>query len=59
MLKFLRRLFCRHTHGRLVAIEWDGAAVYLCEACGKYIRKPLQPIKRKEAALGHDEKRAR
>lgn len=39
MMKFLRRLFCRHTHGVLVAIEWDGTAVYECAACGKQIAK--------------------
>ena len=41
MLKFLKRLFCHHTHGRLVAIEYDGEAVYECAACGKHIRKGL------------------
>lgn len=41
MMKFLRRLFCRHTHGRMVAIEWDGTAVYECAACGKRIEKGL------------------
>jgi hypothetical protein len=41
MMKFLRRLFCRHTHGRMVAIEWDGTAVYECAACGKRIEKRL------------------
>lgn len=45
MLKFLRRLFCRHTHGKLVAIEFDGDAVYECIACGKFITKPLPPTK--------------
>lgn len=40
MLKFLRRLLCRHTHGRLLAIEWDGESVYECAACGKHVRKP-------------------
>ncbi len=41
MIKFLRQFFCRHTHGRLVAIEFDGATVYECAACGKHVRKPL------------------
>lgn len=41
MLKFLRRLMCRHTHGRLLSIEWDGVSVYECAHCGKIIRKPL------------------
>lgn len=41
MLLFFKRLLCRHTHGRLVAIEWDGEAVYECAACGKHIRKGL------------------
>ena len=36
-----RRLVCKHTHGHLVAIEWDGEAVYECIACGKDIRRPL------------------
>lgn len=35
-----RQLLCRHTHGRLVAIEWDGTAVYECVACGKHVEKP-------------------
>jgi hypothetical protein len=41
VLKFLRRLLCRHTHGRLVAIEWDGTSVYECNVCGKRIAKGL------------------
>jgi hypothetical protein len=41
MMNFLRRLICRHTHGRLVRIEWDGTAVYECVACGKHVEKPL------------------
>jgi len=41
MLKFLRRMFCRHTHGKLVTIEFDGVAVYECVACGKFVRKSL------------------
>jgi hypothetical protein len=41
MMKLLRRLFCWHTHGRLVRIEWDGEAVYECTACGRHIRMPL------------------
>ena len=41
MLKFLKRLFCKHTHGRLVEIGWDGTAVYECEKCGKEIYVPL------------------
>ena len=36
-----RRLMCKHTRGHLVAIEWDGEAVYECIACGKDIRRPL------------------
>ena len=35
------RLRCKHTHGHLVAIEWDGEAVYECIACGKLVRRPL------------------
>jgi len=41
MMKFLRRLLCRHQNGRLLAIEFDGEAVYECAACGKHIRRPL------------------
>lgn len=41
MLKFFRRLLCRHTHGHLIAIEWDGEAVYECVRCGKKIRRSL------------------
>jgi len=41
MMKFLRRLFCRHKQGRIVAIEFDGETVYECAACGKLVRKPL------------------
>ena len=32
MLTFIKRLLCRHTHGFLLAIEYDGSAVYECEA---------------------------
>lgn len=39
--RLCRRLLCRHTHGRLRYIEWDGTAVYVCHACGKNIRKGL------------------
>lgn len=39
MLAFFKRLFCRHTHGRLVSIAFDGAAVYECAACGKHISR--------------------
>ena len=35
------RTSCNHTHGRLLAIEFDGDAVYECAACGKHIGKPL------------------
>lgn len=35
------RTRCPHQHGRLLAIEFDGTAVYECVACGKPIRKPL------------------
>lgn len=37
----LRRLFCSHTHGRLIAIEFDGTAVYECTRCGKHVSKGL------------------
>ena len=36
-----RQLLCPHTHGKLVAIEWDGAAVYECVACGRHVEKSL------------------
>ena len=36
-----RRMLCPHTHGRLVAIEWDGTAVHECTACSKQIYKGL------------------
>jgi transposase-like protein len=41
MLNIIKRLLCRHTHGRLIAIEFDGEAVYECTSCGKTVRKPL------------------
>jgi hypothetical protein len=41
MIKFLRQLLCRHKHGRLLAIEFDGATVWQCTACDKHIRRPL------------------
>ena len=41
MMTFLRRLLCSHKRGRILAIEWDGAAVYECAACGKHVQKPL------------------
>lgn len=41
MLTFFGRLLCRHTHGRLIGIEFDGTAVYECAACGKHVEKPL------------------
>ena len=36
-----RRMLCPHTHGRLLAIEWDGETVHECAACGKHVRRPL------------------
>ena len=41
MKAFFRRLFCRHRFGRLIAISYDGAAIYECVRCGKHITKPL------------------
>ena len=41
LTSFFRRLFCRHRRGYLVAIEWDGTAVYECKACSKHMRIPL------------------
>lgn len=40
--RFFRKLFCLHSHGHLVAIEWDGTAVYECKACSKHVRIPLE-----------------
>ena len=39
--EWLARTACSHTHGRLVALEFDGGAVYECARCGKFIGKPL------------------
>lgn len=41
LTSFFQRLFCRHRRGYLVAIEWDGTAVYECKACSKHVRIPL------------------
>lgn len=38
----VRGMACRHPRGRLVAIEWDGTAVYECDTCGKHISKGVQ-----------------
>lgn len=40
--EWLARSSCNHTHGRLLAIEYDGEAVYECTGCGKRIGKPLR-----------------
>jgi len=42
--EWLARSTCNHTHGRLVAIEFDGEAVYECIQCGKIIGKPLRQM---------------
>ena len=39
--EWLARTTCNHTQGQLLAIEYDGEAVYKCTACGKHIRVPL------------------
>lgn len=39
--EWLARSTCNHTHGRLLAIEFDGESVYECAACGKQLRRPL------------------
>lgn len=39
--EWLARTTCSHTSGVLVAIEFDGEAVYRCTGCGKHIGKPL------------------
>lgn len=41
LLTLLRRLLCRHKRGKLAFIGWDGEAVYVCERCGKLVRKGL------------------
>ena len=41
MREWLARTSCSHTHGVLIAIQWDGVAVYKCTGCGKHIGKPL------------------
>ncbi len=41
MLKFIKRLFCRHQTGRILEISYDGETVYECNNCGKTIRIPL------------------
>ena len=44
--RLLKQLLCRHTHGTLVAIGWDGTSTYRCSKCGKYLEFPLkQPTK--------------
>lgn len=40
--QLLRQLRCRHTHGKLVAIGWDGASTYKCSKCEKYVEFPLK-----------------
>ena len=39
--EWLARTTCRHAQGVLVAVEFDGEAVYRCTGCGKHIGKPL------------------
>lgn len=41
MFTFFKRLLCRHTHRKLINIEFDGDAVYVCESCEKVFRVPL------------------
>lgn len=41
MREWLAQTSCRHSQGVLVAIEFDGEAVYRCTGCGKHIRRPL------------------
>ncbi len=44
--RLLKQLLCRHTHGTLVAIGWDGTSTYQCSKCGKRLEFPLkQPTK--------------
>ena len=38
-IRFLKRMLCKHTHGKLLHITWDGFAVYKCVECGKHIKK--------------------
>lgn len=37
----LSRLTCSHKYKELMAIEFDGTAIYVCAWCGKYIHVPL------------------
>jgi len=39
--EWLARTSCSHTSLRLVAIEFDGATVHECTACGKRFERPL------------------
>ena len=41
MWRLTQQMLCPHTHGRLMAIEWDGESVHECAACGKHVRRPL------------------
>jgi hypothetical protein len=41
IVALLRKLLCRHRHGFLLSVEWDGETIYQCAACGKHVRKPL------------------
>lgn len=39
--EWLTRTGCTHKHRKLINIEFDGGAVYVCESCGKTIQVPL------------------
>lgn len=38
---WIGRTSCSHKHRKLITIEFDGEAVYVCESCEKAIRVPL------------------
>lgn len=39
--EWLARTGCSHKHRKLINIEFDGDAVYVCESCEKVFRVPL------------------
>lgn len=42
LMACVNRMACPHGLCKLVAIEWDGTAVYECQSCGKHIFKGLR-----------------
>ena len=39
--KWMARALCKHTHGFLLSIEFDGSSVYECAKCGKRFVRTL------------------